>query len=75
MSSEIGFPTLTNTILCRFDFFPFPKKLTSHNSVQKKDDKVGNKTKHKKKAKERKRVRKKNRNRFAKKVGSLITSD
>ena len=40
----------------------FPKKLASHNSMQNKDDKVGNKTANKqlRKAKEKKRAREKN---------------
>ena len=48
---------------------PFPEKLASHNSMQNKDDKVGNKTANKqlRKAKEKKRAREKDWNRFAKK--------
>ena len=47
----------------------FLKKLASHNSMQNKDDKVGNKTANKqlRKAKEKKRAREKDWNRFAKK--------
>ena len=36
---------------------PFPKKLASHNSMQKKDDKVGNKTANKEGKKESERER------------------
>ena len=48
---------------------PFRKKLASPNSMQKKDDKVGNKTANKEKTgKEIKRAREKDRNRFERKV-------
>ena len=50
---------------------PFRKKLASPNSMQKKDDKVGNKTRQsmiKKEKKERKRVREKDRSRFERKI-------
>ena len=36
-------PTTLWRLIC-----PFPNKLASHNSIQRKDDKVGNKTAHKK---------------------------
>ena len=38
---------------------PFPKKLASHNSMQKKDDKMGNKTANKEGKTESKRERSK----------------
>lgn len=46
--------------------FPYPRRLASHNSMVKKDDKMGNKSRNRK-GKERERPRKKDPNRFAKK--------
>ena len=39
----------------KIQFCPFPKKLASHNSMQKKDDKVGNKTANKQERQREKR--------------------
>ena len=47
---------------------PFAKKLASHNSMQKKDDKVGNKTANKQERQRKKREQEKERNRFANKI-------
>ena len=62
--------TFWGKIHCRFQIYSlkictFPKKFASHNSMRKKDDKVGNKTKKGKGKKESERQLK-DRNRFAK---------
>ena len=44
--------------------YPFPRKLASHNSMRKKDDKVGNKTDYKRRGKGWTKAEKKYRNRF-----------
>ena len=55
-------------ILSFYDHCPFSKKFARHNSMQKKEDKVGHKLLIKRKAKEKKRAREKDRNRFQKKI-------
>jgi len=55
-------PISTIQLLLLVDYIisPFPQKLASHNSMQKKNDKVGNKSEYKKEMKKgEKRVRKK----------------
>ena len=64
----------------KIKFFSFPKKLASHNSMQKKDDKVGKKLLIKKKGKEKKRATEKDRNSglcacVKDKKSCIITSD
>ena len=61
--------TFSGTIHCQFLCLPttlwrlicpFPKKLASHNSIQKKDDKVGNKTANKDERQRKRRERERN---------------
>ena len=57
-----------NILLFENYICPLPKKLASQNSLQEKDDKVGNKTVNiEERQRKRKRAREKDRNRFAKK--------
>ena len=54
-----------------YDYCPFSKKLANHNSMQKKEDKVGHKTANKEEKQRKKWEREKDRNRFGKKIQIL----